>query len=430
VHTIYSHSLPAATHDCLEAAMTTAAQHASSAAAAACAALLPADVPAAAAATAAALVVAACSANCAQRLMQEVPGLVQSTLADAADDLVRLVDRQWAVHTRLLAAQPEPPAAAAAATNNSTTAAAAAAGARPGTRGGSSTGSGQQPARLQPVPVDAASAPSPVSGSPPTAPQQQPLTAAAGAGRDAAASSCDSGSSSATELNAHSSCSMSTSLCDTAVPDQCVRGALAAAGKQDSRRPECAAAAAVAACQPPAAQRVIGAFLRQGSAQLRNARSSSGCVDAARAASLAAAADEAARELLGDCATAWQDLEQQVLGCIAGGRADGAADAVCGSSHDASAQHEDERQLGLLLAGALMHALMSCTAQRQAVWGGRTSSSSTAGADGAAATAAPPPYFVQLPMALMKAARADGTPLWVLAQLRAWMQAGTLGLGL
>jgi hypothetical protein len=33
-------------------------------------------------------------------------------------------------------------------------------------------------------------------------------------------------------------------------------------------------------------------------------------------------------------------------------------------------------------------------------------------------------------MALMKAARADGTPLWVLAQLRAWMPAGTLGLGL
>jgi hypothetical protein len=36
------------------------------------------------------------------------------------------------------------------------------------------------------------------------------------------------------------------------------------------------------------------------------------------------------------------------------------------------------------------------------------------------------PHFVRLPGALMKVARADG-PLWLLQQLRTWLQAATLG---
>lgn len=79
----------------------------------------------------------------------------------------------------------------------------------------------------------------------------------------------------------------------------------------------------------------------------------------------------------------------------------------------------------LLLAGAVMHALLCSTRVGAAVWDGGSAvpveGPMTHGGDARALL-----HLVQLPAMLMKAARGD-VPVWLLRQLRQWMQAATLG---
>jgi hypothetical protein len=75
----------------------------------------------------------------------------------------------------------------------------------------------------------------------------------------------------------------------------------------------------------------------------------------------------------------------------------------------------------LLLCGATVCAYVRSSFHEAAVWGPECVG---AGPDGGA----PPGLqsFVQLPAQMMKAAR-GGAPLWVLRQLRLWLQDATLG---
>jgi len=106
VHALCATHCPTATHSALEEAMAAASRHVRASAPPAVAALLPADVPAAAKAAAAALTVEGCLANCAHRLLQQVPALVHAQLSQQADQLVKVIGRQLAVHARLTAAAP------------------------------------------------------------------------------------------------------------------------------------------------------------------------------------------------------------------------------------------------------------------------------------------------------------------------------------
>jgi hypothetical protein len=103
-------------------------------------------------------------------------------------------------------------------------------------------------------------------------------------------------------------------------------------------------------------------------------------------------------------------------------------------------QQQEEEHLLLLLSGAVMHALL-CSAQIKAdVW--RLNEGHPADAaeqqqpgheakgdgvlEGQAAGDGVLPHLTQLPVLLMKAAR-GAAPVWLLRQLRQWMQAATLG---
>ena len=104
VHALCAARSPAATFEALDGAMAAAARHAAASAAPAVSALLPADVPPAARAAAAAAAEDGCLAGAAQRLLQQVPALVHAQLAQQADQLVRVIGRQLAVHARMTAA--------------------------------------------------------------------------------------------------------------------------------------------------------------------------------------------------------------------------------------------------------------------------------------------------------------------------------------
>jgi hypothetical protein len=79
----------------------------------------------------------------------------------------------------------------------------------------------------------------------------------------------------------------------------------------------------------------------------------------------------------------------------------------------------------LLLAGAVMHALLCSTRIGAAVWDG-SSAVPVEGLKAIGGGTRALPHLVQLPALLMKAARGD-VPVWLLRQLRQWMQAATLG---
>jgi hypothetical protein len=82
-----------------------------------------------------------------------------------------------------------------------------------------------------------------------------------------------------------------------------------------------------------------------------------------------------------------------------------------------------QEHLLLLLAGALMHALMCCPAVKAVVWAGGMKPDIH---EAEAAAAVGLLHLTQLPVLLMKAARGE-MPLWLLRQLRQWMQQATLG---
>jgi hypothetical protein len=85
--------------------------------------------------------------------------------------------------------------------------------------------------------------------------------------------------------------------------------------------------------------------------------------------------------------------------------------------------HQQQEHLLLLLVGALMHALMCCLTVKAAVWADGVEAGT---GESEAATAVGLPHLTQLPVLLMKAARGN-MPVWLLRQLRQWMQQATLG---
>jgi hypothetical protein len=94
---------------------------------------------------------------------------------------------------------------------------------------------------------------------------------------------------------------------------------------------------------------------------------------------------------------------------------------------DSSAQQQQEQQqLCQLLAGAVMHALLTNSKQKLTVWSGDIYTGCWISTGSSSSSSSSMPHLVRLPAALMKVARDDG-PLWLLQQLRTWLQAATLG---
>jgi hypothetical protein len=205
--------------------------------------------------------------------------------------------------------------------------------------------------------------------------------------------------------------------------DQSKRAAVAAATRSSSHRPSSST------CGPAPADTLdatIRAFLAAAGEQLQACgdSSSSSSLDAQLEASITFQAVAAASQLLqrvASGASTLEQVEQQLLSHLGGD---------CSNVGSLAQQQQQQQQLGLLLAGALMHGLLSSEWQREAVW-----ACGAAGAqqqeEGAAAVAVcgpvVPSHLLQLPGVLVKAVRGD-VPLWLLAQLRRWMQAATLGL--
>jgi hypothetical protein len=90
-----------------------------------------------------------------------------------------------------------------------------------------------------------------------------------------------------------------------------------------------------------------------------------------------------------------------------------------------SAAQQQQQQLCQLLAGAVLHALLTSSQQKLAVWAGQAAGG-WCSMDGSSSSSSSMAHFVRLPAVLMKVARDDG-PLWLLQQLRTWLQAATLG---
>jgi hypothetical protein len=141
-----------------------------------------------------------------------------------------------------------------------------------------------------------------------------------------------------------------------------------------------------------------------------------------------------------------QQQGEQPASCSAGGLQQELQEQAAAKQQQQ--QQQQEEHLLLLLSGAAMHALL-CSARIKAnVWqlnegaaadvaaqqhGDENETGVLEGQAAAAAAAAAAaggsqelPHFTQLPVLLMKAAR-GAAPVWLLRQLRQWMQAATLG---
>ncbi|KAF8060629.1 DNA primase large subunit [Scenedesmus sp. PABB004] len=464
VHAICGqHSAPAV-HAALEAAMECAAGHATAAAAAACAALLPGDVPPAAASAAAALVASSCKASCAQRLLQEVPVLVASTLADHADELVRLVSRRWAVHARITApldaadgapgAPPcgadgagLPPGAQAAGSTTSpaplprsSSGAAAAAGGglagKParrispvpvagapdaGVAGGRSGGSPAQPADVggrgtgparQGEAASAAAAPAVIAREP--APPDEADAAACGPEPEreppsgqalpAGVSPAAAGGAGSPASPAHMSRLPGGPSGAAAAASAAASGELAALRLEAARAvSERALGRAVSAYVDTASRLAPAAGPAAGAPQQQQQLDASGAWAGVVAAASCVADVLVAGLAAGHCTV--HKLEQELL-------------LAC-KQHSGGGTRAG--QLCQLLAGAVMCAFVGSRVQQPRVWAAGHLPAAPAGASDAGMH-----YFVELPLLVMRAARADG-PLWLLQQLREWLQAATLG---
>jgi hypothetical protein len=428
-------------------------------------------------------------------LLYQVPVLVQSQLADQADDLVRVITRQWAVHQRMTAA----PAAAGSTSNlaagsssSSSRQQSAAEGSRritavpqqaPEAAAGASsspvvtvTGAAMKSARrINPVPVDNAgdaarlvtslvadSSSSVVSGvgvggecvdaAGACGPQVEAETAAVTTDDDAAPPADAAVASAAAEaaspagadnasivesllglcISSSSSSSSNAARCISAGVSQeykDLQHAVAVAVGQ--RRLDQAIDSYVAA----AAVMLPGGL--PGDELIASSSNSSNCAAAAAwkqvVGAAVCAADVLVAGMAAGCYTA-SELEQVLLlqsgdAAQAGApvaaphaaTAAGSKQAAAQQSRCGSAESLQQQQLCQLLAGAVLHSLLTSSQQKLAVWVGHSDATLHFANDSSSM-----PYFVRLPAALMKVARADG-PLWLLQQLRTWLQAATLG---
>lgn len=450
VHSLYTQQLGTALSEALEAAMQAAADHAGQAAAAACGALLPAGVPPAAATTAAALVTASCKASCAQRLLQEVPVLVQSTLADAADDLVRLVNRQWAVHTRMTAGTASGTGTVTRTDSSSSIRAAGSADAKQRVRvqpvklegvaaapGARAAATGQQRSSDEAVQQESRSAAQAIPQSSsdghmsavPAGRQASGLTAA-GSNRRAVTSGVSQPAASEAVSPPPSKPGLPAAVGGPAGSQGAVCFTDTSAAAAQAPDDPAGAAAAQSSSSSPAG--LIDEFLSTQLSPCSQVRDELQGQEVA--SSLTAAAEAAAQQLLSgvtDGHFSMGEVERQLLQALqhaqAAVQAAVQAAQLAGSSHASTADGRQQvsaaehgQHLLLLLAGALVHALLCCPRTKAAVWAiGCTAHTERA-------TACPDlPYLTQLPVQLMKAVRGD-VPVWLLRALRHWLQSATL----
>uniref|UniRef100_A0A383W3N2 Uncharacterized protein n=1 Tax=Tetradesmus obliquus TaxID=3088 RepID=A0A383W3N2_TETOB len=495
VHAICAaHSLPAI-HASLESAMQRAAAHASQAAAAACASLLPAEVPAAASAAAAALLATSCKASCAQRLLQEVPVLVQSQLADTADDLVRLISRQWAVHLRMttapgtsnpatsssrqpaavgrqVAADPQQqqhaPVAAAAANSSSS---------KPVVNGGAAAVKAAR--RINPVPVASVPVSTADAGTISSSSSSSSSAAASKAGtaaladvsalpQDAAAGATDGAGScavAAEDVAAHvepaaaaaaewaepatsgSVDNMVEALLGLCISSSCSTGAAGGTAIVPAEYVELQKAVATAVSQR-SLEHAVASYIAAAAELLPDGLPADEVISSSSSSAAAVAwrqvvsaavctADVLVAGIAAGCYTA-SDLEQELLAhlkdapqtaaCVAASAATAAAAAPQASAAaEATSSAGQQQQLCQLLSGAVLHALLTSGQQKLAVWAGQAGPGCCFEANSSSSSSSSSmAHFVKLPAALMKVARDDG-PLWLLQQLRMWLQAATLG---
>lgn len=443
--------------------------------------------------------------------LRQVPLLVQSTLADAADDLVRLVNRQWALHARITAAG-----------------AAGSTGTAPHSIGSSTAhgSDGRPPARVQPVKVvhtgDTLDKAAGAAAAGPSTPADAALSSMqGGANREqqvAAAGSirrlqavptaagphntssvlCSpkeghgwafgSTDSSSGPASANVPPSASTGVCadscspDTtaAVGDPVVAPAAAAgplkagtANENHVSGPSAATrqAATAAAAVPPSVSTdsagtctssyadtsdgvladpalVLAAYISAATRHMSGPAGGSGH-EAQGVAGATSAAELAAQQLLtgvtqGHFSTA--DVEQELVRALQQLQAVQGATAASSEPHNHSSTapcegpeplQQQQLHLCLLLAGAFVHTLLCCPEVKDAVWDSCSAPTAaqlreqerprTLQQEGPwASSCCVLPHLTQLPVLLMRASRGD-VPVWLLAQLRKWLQAATLG---
>lgn len=131
------------------------------------------------------------------------------------------------------------------------------------------------------------------------------------------------------------------------------------------------------------------------------------------------------------------DVEQELVRALQQLQAAQGATATSSEPHndsitapcEAPEPLQQQLHLCLLLAGAFVHTLLCCPEVKGAVWdscSARTAAQLQEQEGQWASSSCVLPHLTQLPVLLMKAARGD-VPVWLLAQLRKWLQAATLG---
>lgn len=396
----------------------------------------------------------------------QVPVLVQSTLADAADDLVRLVNRQWAVHTRMTVG-----AAGAASGTGAVTRTDSSSSIKTSASGGTE---GRQRARVQPVKLEAAAPPAgsgtaaearaaaaqeaamQEDGSDIDRTTQQsssarrvvaaPIDGKAAKGHavfDGAVGSCSKTFKAAAQPAANGTvppvvkvAEAAGSSLSRATADGSSEGLDPAEGTPADATAAPLPTAVAAAADPSSPAGILAGFLAT-HAPIQSYKQ--GVPEPSALVPCFRAAAEAAAQQLVDGVTDRQfsmgEVEQLLIQALQQAQAATQAaqvpvtggNSACATGGPPSIQqvfaHRQQEHLLLLLAGALMHALMCCPTVKAAVWAGGLEAG-TAEAEAAAAVSLP--HLTQLPVLLMKAARGD-MPVWLLRQLRQWMQQATLG---
>lgn len=389
--------------------------------------------------------------------------LVQSTLADAADDLVRLVNRQWAVHARMTTGAAAGPALGAVPRTDSSSSIKS---------NSTSSVAAKQPTRLQPVKLDSAAATAGIlaaavcpdaavttgtqdtgAGASQTAHMgisnrlSKPVDSKAAnsfAGIGAAAVSSSGGREAAVSAGETVASEGAPGVdpqgaADAGSADPApTKPAAGAAAQTSSRGASCGTGAEAAeASSSPAG--IIAGYV---SAQLAACSEVQDRLQGDKVvAELTAAAQAAAQQLVQGVTTglfSMSEVEQQLIQALQNVQSAAPSNGSTGSTAAVHAKlpgdpqqvslQQHEEHLLLLLSGALMHALLCCPKVKASVWAVEAAGSEESGAKGAVAQPSNSclPHLTQLPALLMKAARGD-RPVWLLRQLRVWMQQATLG---
>lgn len=384
----------------------------------------------------------------------QVPALVQSQLADQADELVRVLTRQWAVHERMTAA----PASSSTAESRRASA-------------GGSSGSSAQASRHVPAAVQRVAAEpvgvrgSCISSAGVTARRISPAPVAAACTPEA--QGFMAGASSNSSSNRTADC------CRYVRGEECKQAANAHANNtafvgtsaasdetnsstswRDVDHSAATAADLLSMCSQPglappsqqlrdlqlavalaasghSIQRAVDSYIEAAIPLLLHGSITGNGTLASDSLLFATAACTARVLVAGVVAGSYSasELELHLLGKIKdqGGQGSAVPAAREGAQGSWQTMHQDnldvqqlqQQQLCQLLASAVLHTFLTDNSQLLLVW--RRSGQAAIGAGRGI------PYFNKLPYMLMKIARADG-PVWLLCHMRKWLQAATLSV--